>query len=118
SSEEPTKKTKRVKRSAKKSSIAPTASVVKRDTTAVSLSMKKEKVTVEKRKGIDLLFEVALTEEAQYEEVQKKSLRDFHKTHPSGSGTVTKTTPSAAKIKPSVTNEGTGVKPGVLDVTK
>ncbi|GKA05173.1 hypothetical protein Tco_0684293, partial [Tanacetum coccineum] len=51
-------------------------------------------------------------------EVRKKSLRDFHKTHPSGSGTVTKTTPSAAKIKPSVTNEGTGVKPGVLDVTE
>ncbi|GJS52482.1 hypothetical protein Tco_0625844 [Tanacetum coccineum] len=31
---------------------------------------------------------------------RKKSLRDFHKTHPSGSGTITKTTPSAAKIKP------------------
>ncbi|GJS04753.1 hypothetical protein Tco_0321261 [Tanacetum coccineum] len=48
----------------------------------------------------------------------RKILRDFHKTHPSGYGTVTKTTPSAAKIKPSVTNEGTGVKPGVLDVTE
>ncbi|GKC66029.1 hypothetical protein Tco_1098627 [Tanacetum coccineum] len=47
-----------------------------------------------------------------------KSLRDFHKTHPSGSGTVTKTAPSAVKIKPFVTNEGTGVKLGVLDVTK
>ncbi|GKG02091.1 hypothetical protein Tco_0306796, partial [Tanacetum coccineum] len=47
-----------------------------------------------------------------------KSLRDFHKTHPSGSGTVTKTTPSAVKIKPSITNEGTGVKPWVLDVTE
>ncbi|GJV04874.1 hypothetical protein Tco_1338443 [Tanacetum coccineum] len=93
SSEEPIKKTKRVKRSANKSSSALTVSVVKRDTLAVSLSKKKEKVTVEKRKGIDLLFEVALTEEAQYEEVQKKSLRDFHKTHPSGSGIVTKTTP-------------------------
>ncbi|GJT48781.1 hypothetical protein Tco_0974938 [Tanacetum coccineum] len=30
--------------------------------------------------------------------------------HPSGSGTVTKTAPSAAKIKPSITNEGTDVK--------
>ncbi|GJX21869.1 hypothetical protein Tco_0226314 [Tanacetum coccineum] len=69
-------------------------------------------------KGIDLLSEVALTEEAQYEEVCQKSLRDFHKTHPSGSGTVTKTALSAAKIKPSVTNEGTGVKPGVPDVTE
>ncbi|GJU09834.1 hypothetical protein Tco_1132230 [Tanacetum coccineum] len=40
------------------------------------------------------------------------------KTHPSGSDTVTKTAPSAAKIKPSVTNEGTGVKPEVPDVTE
>ncbi|GJX81429.1 hypothetical protein Tco_0330910 [Tanacetum coccineum] len=64
-------------------------------------------ITVEKRKGIDLLSEVALTEEAQYEEVRKKSLRDFHKTHPSGSGIVTKISPSVAKVKPSVTNKGT-----------
>ncbi|GKA92710.1 hypothetical protein Tco_0814635 [Tanacetum coccineum] len=54
----------------------------------------------------------------KYEEVRKKSLRDFHKTHPSGSGIATKSTPSAAIIKPYVTNEGTGVKPGVPDVTK
>nr|GEU98383.1 hypothetical protein [Tanacetum cinerariifolium] len=40
------------------------------------------------------------------------------KTHPSGYGTITKTAPSAAKIKPSVTNEGIGVKPGVPDVTE
>ncbi|GKC26101.1 hypothetical protein Tco_1033395 [Tanacetum coccineum] len=84
----------------------------------MSLSKKKEKMTVEKRKGIDLLSEVALTEEAQYEEVCKKSLRDFHKTRPSSSGTATKTAPSTAKVKPSVTNEGTGVKPVVLDLTK
>ncbi|GKG59872.1 hypothetical protein Tco_0607500, partial [Tanacetum coccineum] len=42
----------------------------------------------------------------------------FHKTHTSGFGTATKPTPSAAIIKPSVTNEGTGVKPGVPDMTK
>ncbi|GKA31503.1 putative reverse transcriptase domain-containing protein, partial [Tanacetum coccineum] len=51
---------------------------------------------------------------AQYEEVHNKSLRDFHKTHPSGFGIVT----SAAKIKPFVTNKGTSTKPGVPDVTK
>ncbi|GKB49574.1 hypothetical protein Tco_0900327 [Tanacetum coccineum] len=45
-------------------------------------------------------------------------MRNFHKTHLSGSGTVTKTAPSDAKIKPSVTSEGTGVKPGVPDVTE
>ncbi|GKB47774.1 hypothetical protein Tco_0898527, partial [Tanacetum coccineum] len=79
---------------------------------------KKEKVDVTRGKGIELLSQVALTEDAQFEEVRKKSMRDFHKTHPSGSSTITKTTPSAAKIKPSVTSEGTGVKPGVPDVTK
>ncbi|GJV06310.1 hypothetical protein Tco_1343966 [Tanacetum coccineum] len=118
SPEEPTRKLKRVKRPAKKSSDAPTAGVVIIEAPMKSLSKKKEKMTVEKRKGIDLLSEVALTEGAQYEEVCKKSLRDFHKTHPSGSGTATKIAPSAAKIKPSVINEGTGVKPGVPDVTK
>nr|GEW38834.1 hypothetical protein [Tanacetum cinerariifolium] len=83
----------RVKRLAKKSTNAPTG-------------------------GIDSLSEVALTEEAQYEEVRKKSLRDFHKTHPSGSGIATKIFPSGAKIKPCVTNKGTGAKLGVPDVTE
>ncbi|GKC16878.1 hypothetical protein Tco_1013660 [Tanacetum coccineum] len=118
SSQEPTRKTKRVKRLANKSSSMPTVGVIIRDTPVVSLSKKEEKATVKKRNRIDFLSEVALTEEAQYDEVRKKSLRDFHKTRLSGSGTVTKIAPSAAKIKPSVTNEGTGVKPGVLDVTE
>ncbi|GJZ98797.1 hypothetical protein Tco_0671250 [Tanacetum coccineum] len=38
--------------------------------------------------------------------------------HPSGSGTVTKINSIAVKIKPSVINEGIGVKPGVPDVTE
>ncbi|GJU20904.1 hypothetical protein Tco_1154246 [Tanacetum coccineum] len=82
------------------------------------VSKKKEMVDVAKDKGIELLSDVALTEEAQYEEVRKKSLKDFHKTHPSGYGTITKPTPSAAIIKPSITNEGTGVKLGVPNVTE
>ncbi|GJZ37745.1 hypothetical protein Tco_0583936 [Tanacetum coccineum] len=105
SPEEPTRKSKRIKRPAKKSTKAPTGGVVIKETPDKSSSKKKEKMTVEKRKGIDLLSEVALTEEAQYEEVRKKSLRDFHKTHLSGSGTITKTAPSAAKIKPSGKDE-------------
>ncbi|GJX85593.1 hypothetical protein Tco_0336367 [Tanacetum coccineum] len=64
SPEEPTRKLKRVKRLAKKSMNAPTAGVVLRDTPMMSLSKKKEKMIVEKRKGIELLSEVALTEEA------------------------------------------------------
>ncbi|GJU21488.1 hypothetical protein Tco_1154830 [Tanacetum coccineum] len=89
-----------------------------KETLEMPLSKKKEKVDVARGKEIDLISKVELTEEAQYEEIRKKSLRDFHKTHPSGSGIVTKTAPSATKIKPSVTNEGTGVKPGVPDVTE
>ncbi|GKB58837.1 hypothetical protein Tco_0915023, partial [Tanacetum coccineum] len=57
-------------------------------------------------------------EEAPIKEVKKKSLRDFYKTHPSGSGTIAKDPPSVEKITPTVTSEGTGNKPGVLDVTK
>ncbi|GJR09255.1 hypothetical protein Tco_0791907 [Tanacetum coccineum] len=116
--EEPTGKSKRVKRSAKKSTQAPERGVVIRETPEIPVSKKKEKVDVARGKGIELLSDVALTEEAQYKEVRKKSLRDFHKTHPSGSGIATKPTPSAAIIKPSVTNKGTGVKPGVPDVTE
>ncbi|GKF94758.1 hypothetical protein Tco_0284458, partial [Tanacetum coccineum] len=67
SPKEPTRKSKRVKRPAKKSNDAPTTCVVIKET-----PVKKEKMTIEKCKGIDFLSKVALTEEAQYEEVRKK----------------------------------------------
>nr|GEY38162.1 hypothetical protein [Tanacetum cinerariifolium] len=112
------RKSNRVKRPTKKSIEAPARGVVIRETLEMPLTKKKEKVDVTRGKGIELLSRVALTEDAQFEEVQRKSMRDFHKTHPSGSGTVTKTAPSVAKIKSSVSNERTSVKPGVSDVTK
>ncbi|GJX22942.1 hypothetical protein Tco_0227387 [Tanacetum coccineum] len=102
----------------KKTTRKQTSGVVMRDTPVESLSKKKEKVKVDQGKGIELLSEVALTEEAQFQEVRKKSMRDFHRTHPSGTSKVTKIPPSAAKTKPAVTNEGTGAKPGVPDVTE
>ncbi|GKD88554.1 hypothetical protein Tco_1364061 [Tanacetum coccineum] len=105
STEEPTGKSNRVKRPAKKSTKAPARGVLIRETPEIPLSTKKKKVDVFRGKGIELLSEVALTEDAQYKEVQRKSMRDFHKTHPSGSGTVTKTAPSVAKIKPSGNDE-------------
>ncbi|GKE83185.1 hypothetical protein Tco_1553185 [Tanacetum coccineum] len=55
SPDEPTRNSKRVKRIAKKSSNASTAGVVIRETHVKSFSKKKEKMTIEKRKGIDLL---------------------------------------------------------------
>ncbi|GKF19871.1 hypothetical protein Tco_0068509, partial [Tanacetum coccineum] len=81
SPEEPTRKLKRVKRPAKKSSDASTAGVVIRKTPVKSLSKNKEKITVEKRKGIDLLSEVALTKEA-YE----KGSDSEHETNENESG--------------------------------
>ncbi|GJS60256.1 hypothetical protein Tco_0655040 [Tanacetum coccineum] len=116
--EEPVQKGKRVKRSAKKSSTTPAAGIVIRETPVKTKSTGKEKVDVSRGKGIDLLSEVALAEKAQLKEVRKKSLRDFHKTHPSGSGTVAEKPPSVEKITPTVTSEGTGDKPGVPDVTE
>nr|GEY25436.1 retrotransposon protein, putative, unclassified [Tanacetum cinerariifolium] len=84
SSKEPMKKSKRVKRSAKKSTKAPARGVVIGETPETPSSKKK----------------------------------DFHKTYPSGSGTIIKTALSAAQIKPSVTNEGTGVKPKMSNKAK
>ncbi|GJU51075.1 hypothetical protein Tco_1220630 [Tanacetum coccineum] len=110
-------KSKRVKRPAKKSTKAPAIGVVIRETPELPMSKNKEKVDATRGKGIELLSEVALAKDTQFEEVRRKSMRDFHKTHPSGSGTITKTAPNA-KIKLSITNERTGVKLGVPDVTE
>ncbi|GKA46913.1 hypothetical protein Tco_0739796 [Tanacetum coccineum] len=117
---EPVQKGKRVKRPAKKSTTKPAAGVVIREALVEtkSKSKEKEKVDVTRGKGIELLSEVALTEEAQMKEVRKKSLRDFHKTHPSGFGTVAEKPQSVDKITPIVTSEGTGDKLGVPDVTE
>nr|GEX44374.1 hypothetical protein [Tanacetum cinerariifolium] len=105
SNETPAGKSKRVKRLAKKSTETSARGVVIKETSEIPLTKKKEKVDVTRGKGIELLYQVALTKDAQFEEVRKKSMRDFHKTHPSGSGTVTKTALSVAKIKPSATND-------------
>ncbi|GKA58448.1 hypothetical protein Tco_0757636 [Tanacetum coccineum] len=94
--EEPAQKGKRVKRSAKKSSTTPAAGIVFRETPVKTKSTRKEKL----------------------KEVRKKSLRDFHKTHPSGSGIVAEKPPSVEKITPTITSEGTSDKPGVPDVTE
>nr|GEV46461.1 hypothetical protein [Tanacetum cinerariifolium] len=88
--EEPDTKGKRVKRSIKKSSTKPATSIVIREPPVETKSKRKEKVDVTRGKGIQLLSEVALTDEAQIVD----------------------------KIMPTVTSEGTGDKPGVPDVTK
>ncbi|GJX02900.1 hypothetical protein Tco_0188816 [Tanacetum coccineum] len=65
STEKPTGKSKRVKRPAKKSTKAPAKGVVIQETPEMPLFKKKEKVDVTRGKGIELLFDVALTEEAR-----------------------------------------------------
>nr|GFC74198.1 hypothetical protein [Tanacetum cinerariifolium] len=101
--EEHVQKGKRVKRSAKKSSTTLTTGIIIREPPVETQSKRKEKVDVARGKGIDML---------------SKSLRDFHKCHPSGSGLVAEKSPSVKKITPPVISEGTGDKPGVPDVTK
>ncbi|GKA70920.1 hypothetical protein Tco_0777059 [Tanacetum coccineum] len=112
--EETITKGKRIKRSVKKSSTKPTTGIVIREPPVETKSKgkEKEKVDVAHGKGIELLSKVALTEKAQLKEVRKKSLRDFHKTHPSGSGTVAKKPPSVEKITPTVTSEGCVINQG------
>ncbi|GKF09574.1 hypothetical protein Tco_0043798, partial [Tanacetum coccineum] len=101
-----------------KTTAKSSSGVVIRDTPVESSSKRKEKVDVIKGKGIELSSEVALTQETQFEEVRRKSMRDFYKSHPSGSGVTTKKSPSSTKAKPSIAWEGTGDKPGVPDVTE
>nr|GEU33587.1 retrovirus-related Pol polyprotein from transposon TNT 1-94 [Tanacetum cinerariifolium] len=112
------KKGKRVKISTKKSTTTPATGIVISKAPVETQSKRKKKVDVARGKGIKLLSEVPLAEKAQIKEVRKKSLREFHRTHPSRFGMITETPPSVEKIKSSVTSEGTGDKPGVPDVTK
>ncbi|GJZ39571.1 hypothetical protein Tco_0586134 [Tanacetum coccineum] len=64
SPKEPTKKSKRVKRPAKKTTTALTTGVVIRDTPGVSVSKKKAPAKADRGKGIELLSDAALLEDA------------------------------------------------------
>ncbi|GJV50782.1 hypothetical protein Tco_1446523 [Tanacetum coccineum] len=120
--EEPVTKGKRVKISVKKSSTKPATGIVIREPPVEAKSKGKEKEKVWTVllmvKELERYHKRALTEKAQLKEVRKKSLRDFHMTHPSGSGTGAEKPLSVEKITPTVTSEGTGDKPGVPDVTE
>ncbi|GJZ33243.1 hypothetical protein Tco_0578679 [Tanacetum coccineum] len=89
---EPVKKAKRVKRPAKKSTTAPTAGVVIRDTSLLYKSI-------------------------QLKVCYKRSKKDFHISQASGSGDGTdfeSGVPDEQQHKTSGTDEGTGTKPGFL----
>ncbi|GKB92675.1 hypothetical protein Tco_0964947 [Tanacetum coccineum] len=83
--EEPTGKSKRVKRPAKKTTKVPARGVVIRETSEIPLSNKKEKVDVNRGKGIKLLSQGLLNVDALIKEVPKEELfKDFHKIIHSG----------------------------------
>ncbi|GKF61018.1 hypothetical protein Tco_0181072, partial [Tanacetum coccineum] len=82
---------------------------------------KKAPATTDKSKGIHLLSEAALLEEAQVKKVLKRSQREttIHQTGGSGDGDgFQPEVHDEPKGKFVDTHKGTGLKPGVLDVSK
>ncbi|GJT50213.1 retrovirus-related pol polyprotein from transposon TNT 1-94 [Tanacetum coccineum] len=121
SPKEPTKKLRRVKRPIKKSTIAPTAGVVIRDTPGVSVSKKKAPTKADRGKGIELLSDVALLKDAQLKKALKKRRQETHKLQASGSSegsAFESEVPNESKAKSFDISKGTGEKLGVLDVSK
>ncbi|GKA73411.1 hypothetical protein Tco_0779713, partial [Tanacetum coccineum] len=119
--EQPAEKPKRAKKPAKKSATVPIAGVAIRDTPSESVAKKKTPTKVDRGKGMDLLSEVAILEAAQLKKTLKKSKLETHKLHASGSGDGVSSPPKVPdeqEDKTTGTDEGTGTKPGVLDVTK
>ncbi|GKA72762.1 hypothetical protein Tco_0778978, partial [Tanacetum coccineum] len=116
-----TKKSKRVERPTKKSTNAPTTGVVIRDTPGVSLSKKITPAKADRGKGIELLSDAALLEQALIKKTLKKRKQETHNLQASSSSEEAdfeSEVPDESKAKSSDTNEGTGVKPGVLYVFK
>ncbi|GJV46253.1 hypothetical protein Tco_1430789 [Tanacetum coccineum] len=80
---------------------------------------KKQPAKKPKAKGLAVLSEVALTEAEQLKLATKRSKKDFHISHASGSGDGVDTqskVPDEQQQKTSGTDEGTGTIPGVPDV--
>ncbi|GKC69813.1 hypothetical protein Tco_1115696 [Tanacetum coccineum] len=121
SPKEPNQKGKRVKRPAKKTTTALTTGVVIRDTPGVSVSKKKAPAKANRGKGIELLSDAALLEDAQLKKALNKSRRETHKLQASGSSEgadFESEVPDEPTGKTKDTSEGTSMKPGVPDVSK
>ncbi|GKE79305.1 hypothetical protein Tco_1545425 [Tanacetum coccineum] len=109
---EPAKKAETAKKIAlaKKSSTMKIDGVVIRDTPGVSVSKKKAQAKVDRGKGVDLLYDVALLEAAQLKKVLKRSKQDTHMLYAIGSddgvGSQPKV-PDELQDKTTETNEGT-----------
>nr|GEX00297.1 hypothetical protein [Tanacetum cinerariifolium] len=115
---EPAKKVIPTKKTATKRQYS---SVQIRDTHGVSMSKKKAPAKVARRKGIELLSDAALLEEAQLKKALKRSKREtnIHQAGGSSEGADFKSdVPDKPKGKSIDTSKGTGLKPGVPDVSK
>ncbi|GJU08743.1 hypothetical protein Tco_1125173 [Tanacetum coccineum] len=98
-----------------------TVGVQIRDTPGVSVSKRKTPVKTERSKGIELLFEAALLEEAQLKKAIKQSKQEtnIHQARGLSDGAGLELEgPDEQKGKSSDTSEGTGLIPGVPDVSK
>ncbi|GKG25486.1 hypothetical protein Tco_0398632, partial [Tanacetum coccineum] len=84
----PAKKSEPAKKAipAMKSSRKSQAEVIIKDTLGVSVSKKKTLTKGKRSKGIDILSDAALTEASKLKEAIKRSKKDFHISHASGSG--------------------------------
>ncbi|GKE66181.1 hypothetical protein Tco_1520342 [Tanacetum coccineum] len=127
SPKEPTKKpAKKLERAKKdvpaiKSSRKSQDGVIIKDTPGVSVSKKKAQAKGKRSKGIEILFDAAVMEAAQFKEATKRSKKHFHISHTSGSGDGSDFelgVPDEQQRKISSINEGSGTKPGVPDVPK
>ncbi|GJV39467.1 retrovirus-related pol polyprotein from transposon TNT 1-94 [Tanacetum coccineum] len=87
--------------------------------TRIKTSTKGDKPTTTKSKGLTVLSEVALSEAEQMKLATKRSLKEFHISHASGSGDgvdILSKVPNEQQQIGSGTNEGAGDKLEVLDV--
>ncbi|GKD89101.1 hypothetical protein Tco_1364608 [Tanacetum coccineum] len=85
----------------------------------IKTSAKGDKPATTKLKGLTVLSEVALSEAEQMKLATKKSLKEFHISHASGSGDrvdILSKGPDEQQQTGSGTNEGAGDKPEVPDV--
>ncbi|GJU70321.1 hypothetical protein Tco_1256580 [Tanacetum coccineum] len=90
-----------------------------RDTPSVSVSKKKAPTKADRSKGIEILYDVALSEVGQLKEATNRSKKDYHISQASGSSDGTdfeSRVPDEQQRKTSSTDEGTGTKLGVPDV--
>ncbi|GJT29543.1 hypothetical protein Tco_0909818 [Tanacetum coccineum] len=85
----------------------------------IKTSAKGDKLATTKSKGLTVLSEVALSEAEQMKLATKRSLKEFHISHASGSGDgvdILSKVPDEQQQTRSGTNEGAGEKLEVLDV--